>query len=173
MRSTTAICSVYDTFKYSDKVRRTINRRLIELTRGARGRILLAILVGLGVALINVTQLSIVGYAIGQMFSGISIAVVLPLLLIVALLITFRAWLTYLKEIIAQFITALTMPQWFNPSARLDGRSHDTCHCSPSFNYLHGRPDRRAGPRAGSRSWNARGIDDWRRNVCTDYPGAA
>lgn len=104
--STTTICSVYDTFKYSDKVRTTINRRLIELTRGARGRILLAILVGLGVALVNVTQLSIIGYAIGQIFSGISIAVVLPLLLIAALLITFRAWLTYLKEIIAQFIAA-------------------------------------------------------------------
>jgi ABC-type multidrug transport system fused ATPase/permease subunit len=83
-----------------------INRRLLELTRGARGRILLAVLIGLGVTLINVAQLSIIGHAIGRMFSGMSIAVVLPLLLIAATLIIFRAWLTYLKEIISQYIAA-------------------------------------------------------------------
>jgi ABC-type multidrug transport system fused ATPase/permease subunit len=101
------ICSVYNTYEYSKKVSTTtVNRRLIELTRGYRNRILLAVLIGFGVTLINVAQLSITGYAIGRMFSGVAIASVLPLLLIVAFLIIFRAWLTYLKEIIAQYIAA-------------------------------------------------------------------
>jgi len=106
MRSIAIICGIYDTYKYSNATRSTISWRLIELARGAWSRILLAVLIGLGVTLINVAQLSITGYAIGQMFVGAEVSVVLPLLLIAALLIIFRAWLAYLKETIAHYIAA-------------------------------------------------------------------
>jgi len=106
LHSIAIICGVYDAYKYSDAARSTISWRLIELARGAWARILLAVLIGLGVTLINVAQLSITGYAIGQMFAGAEVSVVLPLLLIAAILILFRAWLTYLKEIIAHYIAA-------------------------------------------------------------------
>ena len=106
MRSIAIICGIYDTYKYSNAARSTISWRLIELARGAWARILLAVLIGLGVTLINVAQLSIIGYAIGQMFAGAEVSVVLPLLLIAAFLIIFRAWLTYLKETIAHYIAA-------------------------------------------------------------------
>ncbi|MEA1864467.1 MAG: ABC transporter transmembrane domain-containing protein, partial [Euryarchaeota archaeon] len=100
------ICGIYDMYKYSNAARSTISWRLVKLARGAWSRILLAVLIGLGVALINVAQLSITGYAIGKMFAGAEVSVVLPLLLIAALLILFRAWLTYLKETIAHYIAA-------------------------------------------------------------------
>jgi hypothetical protein len=44
------------------------------------------VFIGLGVTLISLAQLSITGYAIGQMFSGAEVSVVFPLLLIVALI---------------------------------------------------------------------------------------
>ncbi|MEA1906323.1 MAG: ABC transporter ATP-binding protein [Euryarchaeota archaeon] len=100
------ICGIYDKYRYSDTARSTVSWRLIELARGAWSRILLAVLIGLGVALINVAQLSITGYAIGKMFAGAEVSVVLPLLLVAALLILFRAWLTYLKETIAHYIAS-------------------------------------------------------------------
>ena len=106
IRSIAIICGIYDAYKYSNAARSTISWRLIELARGAWARILLAVLIGLGVTLINVAQLSIIGYAIGQMFAGAEVSVVLPLLLIAAFLIIFRAWLTYLKETIAHYIAA-------------------------------------------------------------------
>ena len=106
LRSIATICSIYDSYKYSDTARSTVRWRLIGLARGAWSRILLAVLIGLGVSLINVAQLSITGYAIGKMFAGAEVSVVLPLLLIAAILILFRAWLTYLKETIAHYIAA-------------------------------------------------------------------
>lgn len=106
LRSIATLCGIYDTFKYSNAARSTVSWRLIELARGAWARILLAVLIGLGVTLINVAQLSITGYAIGRMFAGAEVSIVLPLLLIAAVLILFRAWFTYLKELIAHYIAA-------------------------------------------------------------------
>jgi len=100
------ICGFYDMYKYSDAARSTISWRLIGLARSAWAQILLAVFIGLGVTLINLAQLSITGYAIGQMFSGADVSVVLPMLLIVALMIILRAWLTYYKEMIAYYIAA-------------------------------------------------------------------
>jgi len=93
-------------YKYSSAARSTVSWRLIELARNAWDKILLAVIIGLGVTLINLTQLSITGYAIGQMFSGRGVSVVLPMLSIVAIMILFRAWLTYYREMIAYNISA-------------------------------------------------------------------
>jgi len=106
LRGIFLLCGIYDMYKYSDAARSTISWRLIKLARSAWAQILLAVIIGLGVTLINLAQLSITGYAIGQMFSGADVSVVLPLLLIAAIMIILRAWLTYLKEMIAHYIAA-------------------------------------------------------------------
>ena len=86
LRGIAIICGFYDMYKHSNPARSTISWRLIKLARSAWAQILLAMFIGLGVTLISLAQLSITGYAIGQMFSGAEVSVVFPLLLIVALI---------------------------------------------------------------------------------------
>jgi len=61
------------------------------------------------------------------MFAGAEVSVVLPLLLIAAIFtyLTILDWQPALVLAVF-FIAALTVPQWFNPSARRERRRHWT-----------------------------------------------
>jgi len=77
------------------------DRRLWELTRGLRGRIALAILIGLAAAAFGIARFTLLGALLARVFSGAGARVIATLALGVAAAVLLRALLDYARTVIA------------------------------------------------------------------------
>jgi ATP-binding cassette subfamily C protein CydCD len=77
------------------------DRRLWELTRGLRGRIALAILIGLAAAAFGIARFALLGVLLARVFAGSGAAVIAALAVGVAGAVLLRALLDYARTVIA------------------------------------------------------------------------
>jgi ATP-binding cassette, subfamily C, bacterial CydCD len=77
------------------------DRRLWALTKGLRGRILLAILIGLAAAAFGIARFVLLGALLARVFNGAGIAIIGVLAAGVALAVLLRAWLDDRRTMIA------------------------------------------------------------------------
>src|SRR4029077_6713214 len=77
------------------------DRRLWELTRGLRGRIALAILIGLAAAAFGIARFVLLGALLARVFAGAGIAIIATLALGVAAAVLLRAALDHARTVIA------------------------------------------------------------------------
>jgi ATP-binding cassette subfamily C protein CydCD len=74
------------------------DRRLFAMTRGMRGRIALAVLVGLVAVPVAIWRLTLTGVAISEVFKGHGLGSIAGMIVLIAVLILLRAALQFLKE---------------------------------------------------------------------------
>lgn len=84
-----------------------LDRRLLAMTRGVRGRILLAALMGLLALPAGLARLALSGVVLARVFQGRPLRAILPLAAVIAALILIRACLQFLKEEIAHHTAAV------------------------------------------------------------------
>ncbi|MGE5268471.1 MAG: ABC transporter ATP-binding protein/permease, partial [Thiohalocapsa sp.] len=77
------------------------DRRLWALTAGLRGRILLAILIGLTAAAFGIARFVLLGALLARVFNGAGLAVIAALAIGVAAAVLLRAWLDDVRTMIA------------------------------------------------------------------------
>ncbi|HXE28281.1 MAG TPA: ABC transporter transmembrane domain-containing protein, partial [Stellaceae bacterium] len=77
------------------------DRRLWELTRGLRGRIVATVLIGLLASLIGISRFVLLGMLIARVFQGAAVASLVPLALAVALAVILRGAMEHARTMVA------------------------------------------------------------------------
>ncbi|HWE73267.1 MAG TPA: thiol reductant ABC exporter subunit CydC [Stellaceae bacterium] len=77
------------------------DRRLWELTRGLRGRIVATILIGLLASLVGISRFVLLGMLIAGVFQGAAVASLMPLALAVALAVILRGAMEHARTMVA------------------------------------------------------------------------
>src|SRR5437588_12014192 len=83
------------------RFRMYFDRRLWQLTRGLRGRILLAIAIGLAAAALGIARFALLGALLARVFSGAGLAIIAILAAGVAAAVLLRALLDHARTVIA------------------------------------------------------------------------
>src|SRR5260370_30249322 len=84
-----------------------IEPRLLVFTRGVRGRIAAAVAIGLLSVGLGVARLGLLGWLIGQVFAGRTLAELLPSVLLIALVMVLRATPEHWRAVVAHDTPAL------------------------------------------------------------------
>ncbi len=82
------------------------DRRLFGMTRGVRGRMALAALIGLAAVPIAMWRLTLTGQAMARVFGGAPFEALVSMLVLIAGLILLRAALQYLRDEISNATAA-------------------------------------------------------------------
>jgi len=83
-----------------------LDRRLWALTAGVRGRIAATVLVGLAAVVAGIARLALLGWLLGRVIAGESLAALAPAIVLTALALAARSALDYARTMVAHHTAA-------------------------------------------------------------------
>ena len=83
-----------------------IDKRLWQMTHGVRGRIAFAVLVGVLAATVGVARLALLGWLLGLVYQGASLAELMTPIVVIAVVMVLRGVLEYARTMLAHHTAA-------------------------------------------------------------------